>query len=183
MKKILYGMLMLLACLTTVSCSDDEWGSEGEKDKQHWYFYGFEEWYKKTANDVSKDLQRGETIAVPMQFWSERPQNGINAEVEYYFVTTLQLGVDYQVVDESGNTLTPEANGGYKMVWPNCTKGVQNVYVKALQGNTGKIVLQTWDPSRVDDDKISTTNTVIIDHGDYKVSAFTQNYKMTINVK
>ncbi len=183
MKKLLYGMFMLLVGLTMVSCSNDEWGNEGEADKQHWYFFGFQEWHGKTANDISKNLQRGETLTVPMQFWSERPQNGINAEVEYYFVSTLLLGVDYQVVDESGNTLMPESDGGYKMVWANCTKGVQNVYVRALQGNTGSIVLQTWNPARVDDDKISTTNTVIVDRGNYKVSAFTQNYKMTINIK
>lgn len=182
MKKLIYGMLMLLAGFTMVSCSDDAWGNEGEADKQHWYFFGFQEWNNK-GNDLTKNLNRGETLTIPMQFWSERPQKGINAEVEYYFVSSLQLGVDYQVVDEAGNTLAPEANGGYKMIWPDCTKGIQNIYLKALNGSKGKVLVQTWDPSRTGDDNISTTNTVIIDHGDYKVSAFTTNYKMTVNIK
>lgn len=183
MKKLLYSMFLLLMGLSMVSCGDDEWGNEGEAEKQHWYFFGFEEWGPKTKNDVVKDVAQGETLSIPVQFWSERPQNGINAEVEYYVVSTLSLGADFQVVDESGNTLTPEADGGYKMVWPNCAKGVQNIYLKALMGAKGMVVVQTWNPERKGDDKISTTNTVIIDHGDYKVSAFTQNYQLTVNIK
>lgn len=183
MKKLLYCMLMLLLGLSVASCGDDEWGSEGEADKQHWYFFGFQEWGPLNKNDVVKDVTRGDTIAIPLKFWSERPQKGINAEVEYYIVSSLLLGVDYQIVDENGEALTPEEDGGYKMVWPNCAKGVQYVYVEALMGKKGKLTVQTWNPARKDDDKISTTNTVIIDHGDYKVSAFSQNYRLTVNIK
>ena len=182
MKKLLYCILMLITGFTIVSCSDDAWGSEGESDKQHWYFFGFEQWHKK-PNDIKKDVNQGETLVIPMHFWSERPQNGVHAEVEYFIVTSLQLGVDFQIVNESGTVIAPETDGGYKMVWPNCEKGTQNVYLKALQGAKGKITLQTWNPTRSGDDNISTTNTILIDHGDYKVSAFTQNYKMEINIK
>lgn len=181
MKTAIYSIMMLFALLSTTSCSDDAWGNEGEADKQHWYFFGFQEWNNK-GNDLTKNLANGETLIIPMQFWSERPQQGIHAEVEYYLVSDMKLGEDYQVTDEAGNALTPEANGGYKMMWPNCTKGIQNIYLKALSANKGKVVVQTWDPARTGDDKISTTNTVIIDRGSYKVSAFSTNYKLTVNV-
>ena len=53
MKKLLYCILMLITGFTIVSCSDDAWGSEGDSDKQHWYFFGFEQWHKK-PNDIKK---------------------------------------------------------------------------------------------------------------------------------
>lgn len=133
MKKLLYCILILITGFTVVSCSDDSWGSEGELEKQHWYFFGFEQWHTK-PNDIKKDVNQGETLVIPMHFWSERPQNGVHAEVEYFIVTSLQLGVDFQIVNESGTVIAPETDGGYKMVWPNCEKGTQNVYLKALQG-------------------------------------------------
>ena len=182
MKKLFYCILILITGFTVVSCSNDSWGSEGEPEKQHWYFFGFEQWHTK-PNDIKKDVNQGETLVIPMHFWSERPQNGVHAEVEYFIVTSLQLGVDFQIVNESGTVIAPETDGGYKMVWPNCEKGTQNVYLKALQGAKGKITLQTWNPTRSGNDNISTTNTVITDRGAYKVSAFTQNYKMEINIK
>ena len=128
MKKLLYCILILITGFTVVSCSDDSWGSEGEPDKQHWYFFGFEQWHTK-PNDIKKDVNQGETLVIPMHFWSERPQNGVHAEVEYFIVTSLQLGVDFQIVNESGTVIAPETDGGYKMVWPNCEKGTQNVYL------------------------------------------------------
>ena len=82
MKKLLYCILILITGFAVVSCSDDSWGSEGEPDKQHWYFFGFEQWHKK-PNDIKKDVNQGETLVIPMHFWSERPQNGVHAEVEY----------------------------------------------------------------------------------------------------
>ncbi len=182
MKKYIYGMLVIFASLALAGCDDDSWGNEGEADRQHWYFFGFEQWHTK-SNDIKLDLKRGETLVVPMQFWSERPQQGIDAVVEYYVVSTLQLGADYLVVDDSGNALTPEADGGYRMVWPNCQKGLQNVNIRALEGRTGTLTLQTWNPARTDDDKISSSNTVIVENSNYKVSAFSQNYKMTITIK
>ena len=46
-------------------------------------------------------------------------------------------GTDYIITDENGNILTPEASGAYKMIWPNAKGGIQNIYVKALNGKKG----------------------------------------------
>ena len=97
-------------------------------------------------------------------------------------ITIFQLGIDYQVVDESGNALTPEANGGYKVVWENCTKGDKNIYVKALSAKKGSVTVTTWDPSRTGDDAISFTNTYIVKTDSYSVRAFTENYKVTVQI-
>lgn len=56
MKKLLYCILILITGFTVVSCSDDSWGSEGELEKQHWYFFGFEQWHTK-PNDIKKGCE------------------------------------------------------------------------------------------------------------------------------
>lgn len=180
MKKILFAMMALVFGLTFTSCSDDDWSTDPALD--HEYFYGFEDW-GKFKNDVKFNIANGEVATIPTHFWSERPQQGINAEVAYYTVSDdLQLGIDYQVVDESGNALTPEANGGYKVVWENCTKGDKNIYVKALSAKKGSVTVTTWDPSRTGDDAISFTNTYIVKTDSYSVRAFTENYKVTVQI-
>ncbi len=180
MKKILFATTALLFGLTLTSCSDDDWTTD--PTLEHEYFYGFEDW-GKFKNDVVYNIVQGGTATIVTHFWSERPQRGINAEVAYYTISDeLQLGTDYQVVDDNGNTLTPENNGGYKVVWENCTKGDKNICIKALSDKTGSVTVTTWDPSRTGDDAISFTNTYIVQTDKYAVRAFTENYKVTVNL-
>lgn len=180
MKKILFAMMALVFGLTFTSCSDDDWSTDPALE--HEYFYGFEDW-GKFKNDVVFNVANGETAIIVTHFWSERPQNGVNAEVAYYTVSNdLQLGVDYQVLDDNGNELTPESNGGYKVVWENCTKGDKNINIKALSTKTGSVTVTTWNPSRTGDDAISFTNTYIVQTDKYSVRAFTENHKVTVKL-
>lgn len=180
MKKILFAMMALFFGLTFTSCGDDDWTTDPALE--HEYFYGFEDW-GKFKNDVVFNIATGETATIPTHFWSERPQQGVNAEVAYYTVSNdLQLGIDYLVVDENGNALTPEANGGYKVVWENCAKADKNIYVKSLTDKKGKVAVTTWDPSRTGDDAISFTNTYIVKTDSYSVRAFTENHKVTVQI-
>lgn len=67
------------------------------------------------------------------------------------------------------------------MVWPKAKKGLQNVYVKALNGAKGTITLQTFDPNSTV--PISFDYTTITKTENYEVRAFTQNYFVTITIK
>lgn len=91
-------------------------------------------------------------------------------------------GVDFQVIDNDGNALTPDSDGGYKVVWENCTKGNKNINIKALSSKKGNVIVTTWDPRRTGDDAISFTNTYIVKTEKYSVRAFTENYKVTVKM-
>ncbi len=180
MKKIFFAMMALIFGLSLTSCSDDDWSTDPALE--HEYFYGFNDW-GKFKNDVSYQIQNGETAVLSTHFWSERPLSGVDAEVAYYTVSdNLTLGVDYQVVDDNGNALTAESNGGYKVIWKDCTKGDKDINIKALSSKKGKVIVQTWDPARTGDDAIAFENTYIIKTAQYSVRAFTENYKQTVNI-
>ncbi len=182
MKKTIYIWLALVCCAVVTSCSDDAWGNDNS-EMENIYYVGFEDW-GKLKNDVTFDVKKGETLAIPVQFWCEfvRPYD----VVTYYYVAggTLVRGTDYEIVDENGSVLTPDAKGAFSFTWKQAKKGVQKVYVKALNGNTGAFNVQTFDPNsdvKLTNQDVSTT--VNNKTNDYEVRVFTQNYKVTVNVK
>lgn len=180
MKKIFYLMLGLLG-LSFASCSEDEW-SNGDPEYDHIYYTGFEDW-GQFKNDVAFDVKQGETVAIPVQFWCEFVRN-YDVETYYYVAGSLVRGTDYEIVDANGNTLQPDANGAFHLTWPNAIKGVQNVYVKALNGAKGKFNVQTFNPnSTVTLSNQDIESTVQHRESQYEVRVFTQNYRVTVNVK
>lgn len=176
-------------CLLGVGCSNDhpEW-EEGDPALAHVYYYCFEKWGTiPGGNDVTYTVRQGETLAVPTQFYSSFVRS-YSPEVYYYTtpdpeaVDALECGTDYVVVDEDGNTLTPDASGAYTMTWPNAEKGVQNIYIKALNGKKGAIRVLTFDPSRtMDVTDVSTTS--IIKTSEYEVRAISENYYVTVFIQ
>lgn len=180
MKKILFIFVAFIMGLSFSSCSDDDWSND--ESLAHEYFYGFNDW-GKFKNDVVYNIVNGATANISTHFWSERPQSGVDAEVYYYVLSSdLTLGTDFQVVDDSGNVVNAEGNGGYKVVWKDCAKGDKNINIKALSGKTGSVTVQTWDPSRTGDDAIAFENTYIVKTAQYSVRAFTENYKVTVKI-
>ena len=80
------------------------------------------------------------------------------------------------------DTLTPDASGAYTMTWPNAEKGIQNIYIKALNGKKGAIRVLTFDPSRtMDVTDVSTTS--IIKTSEYEVRAISENYYVTVFIQ
>ena len=186
MKKLTYFLLALM-CFNLVACDDDAW-SDGDPSMEHVYYFGFEKWgyddtKKGNNNVVYYDVKQGETVAIPLQFWCEFVRK--YDVITFYWVTgDLVRGVDYEVVDANGNTLQPDANGAFSLTWPNAKKGVQNVYIKALNGATGSFTLQTFDPnSTVELSNQDVSSTIQSKTDDYEVRIFTQNYKVKINIK
>ena len=181
MKKLIYTLLSFVCTLSLASCGDDAWGNDNE-EMAHVYYIGFEDW-GTFKNDVKFDVAQGETVAIPMQFYCEfiRPYD---VETYYYVAGNLMRGTDYEIVDTNGTVLQPNADGAFVLTWPKAKKGVQNVYVKALNGNTGSFNLQTFDPnSDVTLSNQDVASTIQHTESQYEVRVFTQNFKVTVNVK
>ncbi|MDE6865331.1 MAG: hypothetical protein K2I97_03800 [Alistipes sp.] len=207
--KLLKYILPIFVCAFAASACDDDWGNDNAA-MAHVYYYGPEVWgydsiKKGNNNVVHYEVAQGETVAIPMQFWCEFVRK--YDVVTYYYVAPkpagekyypnatatadvayagpeLVCGVDYEVVDAQGNTLAPNADGAYEMLWPNAEKGVQNIYIKALNGQTGSFNVQTFDPAS----DVTLTNQDVettIQHktSDYEVRIFTQNYRVTVTIE
>lgn len=178
MKKFILPLVLVASLMLTGSCSDDEWGNNNP-EMANVFYYGFQYW-GKNKNDVKFTVAQGQTVAIPTQFFSEQVRS-FDVEVFYFTTGTLALGTDYDIVDEQGNSLLPAANGGWSVTWPHAQKGIKNIYLKALSGAKGTVVVQTFNPKSTTD--ISFENTTIAKTADYEVRAFTQNYKVTVTIK
>lgn len=206
MKRILYTLAAIIASISFTSCGDDDWNYD--KSQENVYFFGPEVWgyddiKKGNNNVVHYEVEQGQTVAVPMQFWCEfirsydvvtyyyvapKPQ-----DQKYYASTSsseelsydgpdLVCGVDYEVVDKNGTKLTPNANGAYEFTWKNAQKGVQNIYIKALNGKKGAFNIMTSDPNGVTPTNSDVESTIQHSTDKYTVRVFSQNYRVTVNI-
>jgi len=184
--KYIYRLLVAVMCCTFVSCDNDEWGN-GDPAMEHIYYFGFENWGDTDKNfnnnKIEYSVDQGKTVEIPVQFHSERVRS--YDVVVYYYVSTgasdLKRGVNYQIVDDKGAVLEPDANGAFSMSFPRAEKGVKNIYVKALTAGAGSFNVLTFDPAAgaiEHPDNITNSQTK-----DYEVRAFTRNYKVKVNVK
>ncbi len=170
--------------LTAVSCSDDEWGNDNPEYANVFYF-GFQDW-GKLKNDVTFTVTQGSTVDIPVQFWCQGTRS-FDATAYYYTVSKLAAGTDYQIVDDQGAVLSPNANGAYEMKWDLTSTDttnnhrVQYIHVKALTGAKGDVTVQTFNPK--DTATISNTYTPNNINSQYEVHAFTQNYKVKVTIK
>jgi len=181
MKRIIYTMLSLICTITCISCNDDEWGNDNE-EMSNIYYIGFEDW-GKLKNDVTFNVVQGSTVAIPMQFYCEYIRS-YDVKTYYYVNSSLTRGIDFEVVDSVGNTLQSDANGTFVLTWPQAKKGVQNVYIKALNGEKGLLTVQTFNPnSTVELSNQDVSSTIQHTESQYEVRVFTQNYKVTVNIK
>lgn len=157
MRKIIFVLIAVSLCGVFASCGDDEWGNNNPT-MEHIYYYGLDNEAYPGGNEKVYNVAQGQTVAIPSRFWSAFTRS-YSPEVYYYTYSKnedgevlsspeLVCGVDYQVVDQDGKILVPDENGAYSMVWPNAKQGVQNIYIKALNGNKGTIRVLTFDPKK-----------------------------------
>ncbi len=191
MKKTLI-FLALTVCVFLSSCGDDAW--DYDHSLEHVYYYGLCNEAYPGGNEKVYTVAQGGTVEVPTQFWSSFTRS--YSPTVYYYTSPvpdtddedgvdepqLVCGTDYVVVDANGNTLTPDANGAYPMTWPNAVAGIQNVYIKALNGQTGSIRVLTFDPTKTMNN-MDVESTVIVRTNEYEVRAFTENYYVTVNIE
>ncbi len=184
MKKTLI-FLTLAVCTFFASCGDDEW--DYDHSLEHVYYYGLCNEAFPGGNEKQYNVAQGDTVGVPTQFFSAFTRS-YSPEVYYYTSPVpdadpqLVCGTDYVVVDANGNELTPDANGAYPMVWPNAKQGIQNIYIKALNGQKGSLRVLTFDPNKTMSN-MDVESTVIVRTNQYEVRAFTENYYVTVNIE
>lgn len=172
---------------TSCNIEHDEW-EEGDPTMSHIYYYGFEQWGSiPGGNDVTYTMRQGETLDIPVQFYSKYSRT--YSPMVFYYTTpdpeaeALICGTDYVVVDESGNTITPESStGAYEMIWPNAEGGVQQIHIKALNGKKGTFRVLTFDPQK-EMDVTDVTTTTIVKTNEYEVRAFSENYYVTVTIE
>lgn len=186
MKQLMIILTLVVTCGLFTACDNDDWGNDNPA-MEHIYYYGLGNVNYPGGNELQYDVAQGGTVEVPTYFFSVYKRS-YSPEVKYYTSSVpnadpqLVCGTDYQVVDQNGNVLSPDSDGGYNMTWPNALKGSQNVYIKALNGQKGKLRVLTFDPSK----KIVSTDinsTIIAKTNQYEVRAFSENYYVTVNVK
>ncbi len=193
MKKLTILLITIVTCGLFTGCGNDDW-SNNNPEMEHIYYYGLGNVAFPGGNELTYNVNQGETVTVPTYFWSvyTRPYSPV---VTYYTApilpdknnpTPVQLvrGTDYEVVDKDGKTLTPDSNGGYSMTWQNAVGGSQNVYIKALNGAKGSLRVLTFDPAKEGSlDQTDVSSTTIVKTNEYEVRAFTENYFVTVTIK
>lgn len=181
MKKMKFIISLFAMALLMASCEEEAW-ENGDPAMEHVYYFGFEDWGANN-NQVKFTLKQGETLAVPVQFHSERIRN--YDVVVYYYAAIAEggavRGTDYEIVSETGTVLNPNGNGAFEMIWPKAEKGVKHIYVKALNGSAPDLMLWTFDPlAEVPISNQDVSSTVNNKTTDYEVRAFSQNHRVSV---
>lgn len=180
MKKILLIAIPFL-CMLLASCEKDHWGN-GDPALEHVYFVGIRDLVGLNNNAVVVNVAQGDTTSVPLQFFSERVRS-YDVVTYYYVGGTLQRGVNYEITDQNGNILTPDANGAFTLTWPKAVKGVQRVYIKAKNAGKGSFTILTSNPNAATPITSADVSTTVNNKTDqYEVRTFSQNYKATVNI-
>lgn len=204
--KILFLLVALTATLFT-SCRDDDY-PDGKSEYEHFYYAGYlkqdNTWtfINLEWNNNSKiAIQKGQTdiIKLPVHFYSERVRD-YDAHVKY-FIKSLGVegdiakeGIDFDVVDESGNKIQPIETGVYEMVFPqakkatkaiyikplgNLAEGVRTIYIDLCLGNeTGKPVNTSPETGMSSQDSRINNKT-----DQYTIATFTQAYRYPLEFK
>lgn len=115
------------------SCEDKDY-PRGTEELEHHYYAVF-----VPNNNTSVTVQRTQATLVkfPVQFYSTYVRN-YDAVAKYSIVTTgitgplAVVGVDFNVVDKNGNTLTPAADGTYSIIFPQAKQTMDTIYLKML---------------------------------------------------
>lgn len=86
--------------------------------------------------------------SIPFNFRSERVRS-YDVVSFIWLESTLMAGTDYVVTREDGTVITPDANGGYPLIWPQAKKAVQSIKIKRMQGSSnGTVRVQTFNPAK-----------------------------------
>jgi len=170
MKRPNIFLTLLLLCGGLFSACEDKSYPAGLAEYEHHYYIVYVP-NNNSAVTVSK-AQTG-LLKLPVQFYSSFTRT--YDAVAHYAVVTPNVanpavpGVDFQIVDRQGNTLQPDSQGKYSLLFPQARKATDTVYVKLLNNPA---------PGR----RIVEIN--FEDHitPDYRVDIFSTAFKRTLNI-
>ncbi len=169
MKKIIGFIVMAVIACCLTSCEKHESWENGRPDLEHvyilllnqpdnqvdWLSYeiaqnGDSRWrFGASATSGTWIVSDEQWVAsIPFSFRSERVRT--YDVVSFIWVeSTLKAGADYVVTREDGTVLTPDANGGYPLIWPQAKRADQSIKIKRIQGSPdGTIKVQTFNPAK-----------------------------------
>lgn len=206
--KFMCAFAVVLGLAAFTSCSDDEWGDNNSEYENVFIVAFADNWtlgqnHGNKNNGMNYNVTQGETQAVPVNLFCKDTRS-FDAEAFVYVAnTTLQKGVDFDIVDEFGYSLPQNADGSYTLTYDlNLPEEMsdhhrtQNIYVKTIAGGTkGTLELWTFDPADVDangkirlsDGGTAMSGTVYtpnnVTAGQYEVHCVTTNYKVKVTIK
>lgn len=168
-RTILVTLLVLSGGLF-FACEDKSYPA-GLPEYEHHYYIVY-----VPNNNSAVTVNRGQTelVKLPVQFYSEFTRS-YDAVAHYAVVTPdvpnpAVLGVDFQIVDSQGNTITPDSNGKYAMTFPQAHKAKDTVYVKMLNNpEPGTRVVEINFEDHITPD--------------YRVDIFSTAFRRTLNIE
>ena len=173
MKKsnIFLALIALLVFTVTACEKEDPEGPVGDPAFENYYYAGFLPW----NNTGTESVFRTQTTLVqfPVQFHSAYVRD-YDAKAKFTLVSTgivnpAVVGQDFNIVDASGNTITPD-NGVYTINFPQAKAQNGAIYVKLLNSSvagTRRIEL----------------NIIKNETAQYTVGNFSQAFKRFLEVK
>ena len=185
MKKTIMIIAAAIAALSFSSCQKiDDWNA-GDPSQDHVYFIGFN-WGETTAvfnkNGVKYSVNQGSSVDIDYIFESSFVRN-YDVETYFYVSGTLIEGTDYQIVDEAGGRIAPDADGAYKVTWPQAKKGNQPIHFKALNGTKGDVKVTTIDAAHAAPSSSDLDTLIQHEESNYTVRIFSNNYYVTVTIK
>lgn len=124
--------LLLLSSSLFFACEDKSYPAGLPEYEHHYYIV----YVPNNNSTVTVNRSQTELVRLPVQFYSEFTRS-YDAVAHYSVVTPdvpnpAVLGVDFEITDSEGNTLTPDGNGKYAIEFPRAQKANDTVYVKLL---------------------------------------------------
>ena len=131
MKSIKY--IIIAAILFSFSSCEKKDYPAGLPELEHHYYAIF-----VPNNNSAVTVARTQTtlLKFPVQFYSTFVRS-YDAVAKYTVSTTgltppAAIGVDYNIVDKNGTTLTPGTDGNYSLVFPQAKQAMDTIYIKML---------------------------------------------------
>lgn len=122
---------ILVCCSAFWACEDKDYAA-GLPEYEHHYYVVY---VPNNNSQVTVNRNQTDLLKLPVQFYSSFTRN--YDAVAHYTLSTEGItdqaisGVDFEVVDHSGNTLQPE-NGKYKLIFPQAVQATDTIYIRLL---------------------------------------------------
>jgi len=161
---------LFLAMTSLFACKEDREVLAGLPEYEHHYYIVY-----MPNNNSAVTVKRSQTalLELPVQFYSEFERN-YDAVAQYVVSVEginnpAELGKDFEVVDASGNKISPIA-GKYQMVFPGAKKAQAKIYIKLLN-NTAATGRRSVAINLVDNIQEQ-----------FRVDVFSTAFKRTVNI-
>lgn len=169
--KLLTGICF--ACTLFTGCEKVDTEPVGAEGLENYYYAGF--YSIPWNNTATASVLRNQTTLVkfPVKFHSSF-QRDYDPAAQFVLISTgiaspAVLGQDFEVVDRSGNRLSP-SNGAYSLSFPRAEARVDTIYLKVLNNPSPGV-------RRIELNLITNTT------DQYTVGTFTQAFKRFLEIR